>query len=88
MFLLATDGEIPASGGKVSLEGATEATHLIALLLFLLAFGQIRDQVGYQHTDPDRDKKHIVVVYADKIVRDDIYSVWTGGWSPEHRDDF
>lgn len=36
--------------------------------------------------DPNRDKKHIVVVYADEIVRDDIYSVWTGEWSPEHRD--
>lgn len=36
--------------------------------------------------DPGHDKKHIVVVYADEIVRDDIYSVWTGEWSPEHRD--
>jgi len=36
--------------------------------------------------DPGHSKKHIVVVYSDEIVRDDIYSVWTGEWSPEHRD--
>jgi hypothetical protein len=36
--------------------------------------------------DSDHSKKHIVVVYSDEIVRDDIYSVWTGEWSPEHRD--
>ena len=35
--------------------------------------------------DPDHSKKHIVVVYSDEIVRDDIYSVWTGEWSPEHK---
>lgn len=36
--------------------------------------------------DPSHIKKHIVVVYSDEIVKDDIYSVWTGEWSPEHRD--
>lgn len=36
--------------------------------------------------DPGHSKKHIVIVYSDEIVRDDIYSVWTGEWSPEHRD--
>jgi|GEM_PF-3495202 len=36
--------------------------------------------------DSNHDKKHIVVVYSDEIVKDDIYSVWTGEWSPEHRD--
>lgn len=36
--------------------------------------------------DPGHSKKHIVVVYSDGIVKDDIYSVWTGEWSPEHRD--
>lgn len=36
--------------------------------------------------DPDHDKKHIVVIYSNEIVRDDIYSVWTGEWSPEHKD--
>lgn len=36
--------------------------------------------------DPGHSKKHIVVVYSDEIVRDDIYSVWTGEWSPEHKD--
>lgn len=36
--------------------------------------------------DPSHAKRHIVVVYADEIVRDDIYSVWTGEWSPEHQD--
>lgn len=35
--------------------------------------------------DSDHSKKHIVVIYSDEIVRDDIYSVWTGEWSPEHR---
>lgn len=36
--------------------------------------------------DPDHTKTHIVAVYSDEIVRDDIYSVWTGEWSPEHKD--
>lgn len=36
--------------------------------------------------DPSHIKKHIVVVYSDEIVKEDIYSVWTGEWSPEHRD--
>jgi len=36
--------------------------------------------------DPNHAKKHIVVVYSGEIVKDDIYSVWTGEWSPEHRD--
>jgi len=36
--------------------------------------------------DPNHAQKHIVVVYSEEIVRDDIYSVWTGEWSPEHRD--
>jgi len=36
--------------------------------------------------DSSHSKKHIVIVYSDEIVRDDIYSVWTGEWSPEHKD--
>ena len=36
--------------------------------------------------DPSHAKKHIVVVYSEEIVRDDIYSVWTGEWSPEYSD--
>ncbi len=36
--------------------------------------------------DLNHSKVHIVVVYSDEIVRDDIYSVWTGEWSPDHRD--
>jgi hypothetical protein len=36
--------------------------------------------------DADHGKKHIVVIYSNEIVRDDIYSVWTGEWSPEHKD--
>jgi hypothetical protein len=36
--------------------------------------------------DPKHSKKHIVVVYSSEIVKDDIFSVWTGEWSPEHRD--
>jgi len=36
--------------------------------------------------DPSHSKRHIVIVYSDEIVREDIYSVWTGEWSPEHRD--
>lgn len=36
--------------------------------------------------DPNHSKAHIVIVYSDEIVRDDIYSVWTGEWSPDHRD--
>jgi hypothetical protein len=36
--------------------------------------------------DPNRIKKHIVAVYSDEIMNDDLYSVWTGKWSPEHRD--
>lgn len=36
--------------------------------------------------DPKHSKKHIVVIYSEEIVRNDIYSVWTGEWSPEHRD--
>lgn len=40
----------------------------------------------FRDYDPDHDKWHIVVVYTDEIVRDDVYSVWTGEWSPEHRD--
>lgn len=40
----------------------------------------------FRSYDPNHAKKHIVAVYSDEIVRDDIYSVWTGEWSPEHRD--
>lgn len=36
--------------------------------------------------DSSHSKRHIVIVYSDEIVRDDIYSVWTGEWSPEHKD--
>jgi len=36
--------------------------------------------------DPSHAKKHIVVVYSEEIVGDDIYSVWTGEWSPELKD--
>jgi len=36
--------------------------------------------------DSSHSKRHIVVIYSDEIVRNDIYSVWTGEWSPEHKD--
>lgn len=40
----------------------------------------------FRDYDPKHTRKHIVVVYSSEIVKDDIYSVWTGEWSPEHRD--
>lgn len=40
----------------------------------------------FRSYDPKHNRKHIVVVYSDEIVKDDIYSVWTGEWSPEHPD--
>lgn len=36
--------------------------------------------------DPHHLKQHIVTIFSEEIVKDDIYSVWTGEWSPEHRD--
>jgi hypothetical protein len=36
--------------------------------------------------DSDHSKKHIVVVYSEEIIKEDIYSVWTGEWSPTIRD--
>ena len=36
--------------------------------------------------DPHHSKKHLVIIYSEEIVKDDIYSVWTGEWSREHRD--
>ena len=36
--------------------------------------------------DPHHLKRHIVAIFSEEIVKDDIYTVWTGEWSPEHRD--
>lgn len=36
--------------------------------------------------DPHHLKRHIVTIFSQEIVKDDIYTVWTGEWSPEHRD--
>ena len=36
--------------------------------------------------DPHHLKHHIVTIFSEEIVKDDIYSVWTGEWSREHRD--
>lgn len=36
--------------------------------------------------DPHHLKQHIVTIFSEEIIKDDIYTVWTGEWSPEHRD--
>lgn len=36
--------------------------------------------------DSQHKKKHIVVVFSEEIIKEDIYSVWTGEWSPDHRE--
>ena len=40
----------------------------------------------FRSYDSAHTKKHIVVIYSNEIVKDDIYSVWPGEWSPEHKD--
>jgi len=36
--------------------------------------------------DPYHLKQHIVTIFSEEIIQDDIYTVWTGEWSPEYRD--
>jgi len=33
--------------------------------------------------DPEHIKKHLVVIFSKDVVRDDVYSVWTGKYSPD-----
>lgn len=40
----------------------------------------------FRSYDLTHTKSHIVVIYSEEIVKDDIYSVWSGEWSPEHKD--
>lgn len=40
----------------------------------------------FRSYDSEHFKSHIVIVYSEEITKDDIYSVWTGEWSPEHKD--
>ena len=35
--------------------------------------------------DPEHKRKHIVIVFSDEIIKEDIHSVWTGEWSPDIR---
>lgn len=37
----------------------------------------------FREYDPEYKKKHIVVIFSEDIIREDIYSVWTGNWSPD-----
>ena len=36
--------------------------------------------------DVRHKKRHTVVIFSDDIITDDIYSVWTGEWSPKNRE--
>lgn len=36
----------------------------------------------FKDYDSKHFKKHIVIIFSDNILKDDIYSVWTGSFSP------
>ena len=37
----------------------------------------------FRDYDSKHSKKHIVVIFSNEIIKDDIYSVWTGKFSPD-----